>query len=92
MYSQQIKSLKTGEKDKPARSIMAESLLNFCNREDVDKVKVKDVYHLYLEYCKEENLSAGSPQEFGRAMAQAFDLKTKNVRFGSEVCKVFFVE
>jgi len=92
MYSQQIKNLKAGEQDKPARTKTANALLNFCKREDVDNVKVKDVYSLYLEFCKEENLSASSPQEFGRAMSKAFALKTKNVRFGSEVYKVFFIE
>ena len=92
MYSQQIRNMKTSATEKSIRTNTATTLHNFCKREDVDRVKVKDVYSIYLKYCEENGFTIPSPQEFGRAMSQVFGVKTKNIRFNKdETCKVFFL-
>ena len=80
MYSQQIINMRSSATEKSIKVKAENTLQAFCKREDVDRVKVKDVYSIYLEYCKENNFEAPSPQVFGKAMAKVFDVKTKNIR------------
>lgn len=91
MYSQQIRNLKTGVESESKTSKTADTLGEFCTKEDVNGVKVKDVYGLYRLYCAENNFDIPSPQQFGIAMSKKFGVKTKSVRFGDYTCKVFFV-
>ena len=90
MYSQQLAKLKINSDSSTNRSRIIDTLDNFCKKDDADRVKVKDAYAVYQTYCAENNYPLPSPQEFGSAMAKKFGLKTKNVRFGTEICRVFF--
>ena len=92
MYSEKIKQMAADVYGVSRRDAIIHSLDGFCTKDDLNRVKVCDVYALYVDYCKDNGLKIPSPQEFGYAVSVRFGVKKKNVRFGAVTNKVFFAE
>lgn len=92
MYSEKIKNIKqeTMNNLEVDSAKIFNELDNFCTADDLVGAPCSKVIELFGEYCAENKKNINlSYTKFGIAACRKFNLKTKTMRIGDEVVRVY---